>query len=131
MAVNTFSKRKRNFSLSTNNNKNINSNENINNNNSINYLNDDIKIDNNNINDHKEKILINSPISNEKNEEGNKNENSIFTFAKQPRIEDFDKNTSSQKSINFLNSNQLKEQMNNKIDSQNIENTIIFVKFLI
>ena len=132
-AVNTCSKRKRNSLLATINKKNNNNNENIDNNNinsdNINDYLDDIKIDDPNSNDNKESIINNNnlyPI--ETNEEDDEIENSLCTIVEQPSVEDMEKNTFSQKSINFLNSkqytfsNRMNNKMNNKIGGQNIEN---------
>ena len=127
MEINTCSKHKKKFLLLTKNKKNIISNENINKNINYNdfndYLNEDIKIDNSNIKDEKEKLLIfNNFNSTEANEEENELENSLYTITEQPSIEDLDKITISPKSINLFNSNHIINKKNNKINSQKFEN---------
>ena len=138
-AVNSCSKQKRSELLSTihkekhDNNSNFKSyekrekeSENI-----QDYLDDEdlIMINYNSNNDNeKEKIINNNNEYPPNLNEDEENENSLCTIVEQPSNEEFDKNGSSQRQINFLNSkqlsfsNQMNKQSNKLANSQSNEN---------
>ena len=135
-AVNSCSKKKRTSYLSTIHKKSHDNNTNFNSNeknekeseNIYDLLNDeDLNMINYNSSNEKEKIINNNEYPSNLNED-EENENSLCTIVEQPSNEELDKNGSSQRQINFLNSkqlsfsNQMNKQSNKLVNSQSNEN---------